>query len=646
MAFFQEDNLAWNTGEEKMHQLLRVPRQDNPTVPLLTPGAGYMLTIAPLLALGTLDKQGRPWTTVWGGQPGFSRPVGHSMIGIKTLVDRRHDPIIEALLGDGGEDDEVVRADGSGKMVGALAIDLETRKRVKIYGRLMAGAMGQPDDQVGKNETREVQLVVKVEQSLGNCPKYLNSKQINPARPKPKLISDKLPLPQKALELLGKSDLFFISSSNHELDMDTNHRGGPPGFTRVLSNNSEDGTVLVYPEYSGNRLYQTLGNLQITPMAGLVFPDFDSGDVLYLTCNTEILLGRTAAQILPRSNIAVKMAVTGVRFVEDGLSFRGELGERSPYNPPVRYLRNEKDSADGFNAGDECLKAKLVKRESITPSISRFRFSLSDSKKDLTRWKAGQYVALSFEHELNMGYSHMRDDDPKSLNDDYIRTFTVSSCPAPQPPSPPLRGDKIDKCLQLKPKEFEITIRRVGAATNLLFRWRPQIELKLPLRGFGGEFFIGQPHPHGQDVGHEDESATLIPVIAGGIGITPLLAQLPSLNVGQLRLFWTVRAEDINLVIDVLERHPALASSSTRVFVTAVKGVDDEIGKKQCELISRARHMVSMLAERRMEKEDLLGSEEPTTNRWYVCTGTGLRKTILHWLEGEGREVVYEDFNY
>lgn len=81
---------------------------------------------------------------------------------------------------------------------------------------------------------------------------------------------------------MTNSDLFFMSSSHHDSDMDTNHRGGPQGFVRVLSND-EDGLTFIYPEYSGNRLYQTLGNLVETPQAGFVFPDFSTGDVLYLT---------------------------------------------------------------------------------------------------------------------------------------------------------------------------------------------------------------------------------------------------------------------------------------------------------------------------------------------------------------------------
>jgi hypothetical protein len=160
MAFYEAET-QWHAGEEEMHKLLRVPNQDNPTSPYLTPHAANFLIRSPLIALGTLDSEGRPWTTLWGGEPGFSRPIAQSIIGVKTTVDRLNDPVVEKLLGDTA-DGEVVQEKGAGKMVGGLAIDLENRRRVKLYGRMVAGALAATEKGIG-----EVQLVVKIEQSLG-----------------------------------------------------------------------------------------------------------------------------------------------------------------------------------------------------------------------------------------------------------------------------------------------------------------------------------------------------------------------------------------------------------------------------------------------------------------------------------------------
>lgn len=162
MAHFHEVDQQWHSGEEQMHKLLRVPDQDNPTSPYLTPFGNMILTRSPLLALGTLDKDDRPWTTLWGGEAGLSQVIGQSIIGVKTTVDRKYDPVVEALLGKEA-DGEVVNPDGPGNMVSGLGIDLETRTRVKLYGRMVAGAINATAGDAG-----EAQLVVKIEQSLGS----------------------------------------------------------------------------------------------------------------------------------------------------------------------------------------------------------------------------------------------------------------------------------------------------------------------------------------------------------------------------------------------------------------------------------------------------------------------------------------------
>lgn len=151
-----------------MHSLLRVPYQENPTSPFLTPGAAYLLQTSPLLALGALDDQGRPWTTVWGGEPGFARSIAPSVIGLNTLVDRLFDPVVGALVG-GKDNGEVNLQQEGGRMVSGLAIDLAKRKRVKLFGRLVGSALDRinsdhEDENIGAGQ---VQLALKIEQSLG-----------------------------------------------------------------------------------------------------------------------------------------------------------------------------------------------------------------------------------------------------------------------------------------------------------------------------------------------------------------------------------------------------------------------------------------------------------------------------------------------
>lgn len=151
-----------------MHSLMQVDMSyDNPTSRFLLPGAALLLRTAPLLALGTLDQEGRPWTTVWGGEPGFSRSLGSSNIGVKALVDCRYDPVVNALLGS-QPDGEVAAGSGQTRSLSGLAIDLVTRRREKFAGHMLAGALGRLGlEQSNASEIGEVQLLVKVDANMG-----------------------------------------------------------------------------------------------------------------------------------------------------------------------------------------------------------------------------------------------------------------------------------------------------------------------------------------------------------------------------------------------------------------------------------------------------------------------------------------------
>jgi ferredoxin-NADP reductase/predicted pyridoxine 5'-phosphate oxidase superfamily flavin-nucleotide-binding protein len=597
--------MPWNEGEEKMHRLLRVPPQDNPTSAMLTPQAAFMFQRAPLLAFGTLDAQSRPWTTLWGGEPGFSEPLGGGFVGTRTLVDGKNDPVVQALVGNNVEG-EMTQTKNGGKLVAGLAIDLMTRKRVKTAGRMIAGTTKDVDVEVENEENRsqtQLQLVTKIEQSLGNCPKYLNQYEIRPALVNPVLVSQASSLSIEATFLISKSDMFFLAT-NTEDDMDVNHRGGPAGFVRIVSP-----TTLAYPEYSGNRLYQSLGNLMLNPKIGITFPDYETGNVVYMTGTTEILAGADAAALLPGSNLAVKITIQECRFVEKGLPFRGTKKTPSPYNPLVRTLATEGNMRAALSASSSASRktASLVKKEMLTSSIARFTFSVEAG----LAYRPGQWIALDFSTELDTGYEHMRDEDPTSLNDDFVRTFTISSIPA---------GGDGDREMQ-----FEITIRRVGVVTAFLFQQNERAGLEVGVLGTGGAFTVNKAGG-GKAV-----------FVAGGVGVTPLFGQVRGLDLQStagFTLLWAVRGEDLGFVRDTLARYPGLAGC-TRVFLTGRVGQGD---------LAAMRDEVKAMAEvveRRMVKGDVDGIEAET---WYVCAGKGMRKEVTSWLEGQ--KVVFEDFDY
>lgn len=643
--------MDWHEGEHKIHKLTRVPNMDNPTTPGLPARMAQRVSLSPTIAIGTTDSEGQVWCTIWGGDVPIAQQVARGgIMGIRTQVDASYDPVVQALFG-GESDGEPVRHDPeSGKMVSGLSIHLEERDRVKLFGKMLAGSLNTNDseaentDQTTGNlgKTGNAQLVLQITQSLGNCPKYLNKKHISSHHSKPRLLSDLPILSEEAITHVHQADVFFVSSIGPE-DMDCNHRGGPPGFMRHYTENNH--SILVWPEYSGNNLYQTLGNLTLDSRAGIVIPNMLTGTTLYVTGRADILLDKAASDILSKTRLAVKFTVTGARFVADSLQFRGQPSKdnkdvssskptidreitdgMSPYNPRVRYLNSEiteskisglppDEYRDGLGEQYD-MSATLVKKTKLTSTITRYRFRLSGtdiSKGSPPLWTPGQYVALDFSHELYMGYSHMNDSDPGALNDDFIRTFTVASSWK--------EGAEV---------EFEVVVRNVGSVTRWLSWQNDRGMTSVGVKGFAGSFRFADP------------GSKVNVFIAAGIGITPLLGQIGS---GDERLIvvWTLSVKDLGLAKDVLGNLTGAVRKNVRLFVTGVN--DENVGQvEELEMIGGDEQAV--VERRRMKKEDLTGIEDggQQVANWYLCTAPAMRKQVQTWLDG--KVVEFENFDY
>ncbi|KAK5945913.1 hypothetical protein PMZ80_000052 [Knufia obscura] len=688
MAFYQA--LPWHAGEDKIHELTRVPPSDNPTHPMLPQYAAKRISVSPTIALGTTDDQDRVWCTLWGGDLPIAQQVAPGgVIGIRTQVDASFDPVVQALYG-GKDDGEVVRRDPkNGKMVSGLSIKLEDRDRIKLFGRMMAGSLS-TDEAVSEvserastegkgqaSKTGNAQLVVQITQSLGNCPKYLNKKTIKSyPSAKPRLVSESTLLTEEAFSHVHNADMFFLASRGPE-DMDCNHRGGPPGFIRVqqpTDSTQPQSSVLVWPEYSGNNLYQTLGNIMHDPKIGIVIPDYTAGNVLYVSGHAEVLLDQAASSVIQKSKLAVRFTISSARFVHDGLTFRGEpctdnkdvssshpvttrsiTDGQSPYNPRVRYLTSElpfttnktdsistlpPDEYRPSNSAD--LTATLTKKTPITPTITKYRFTLSSTNPHSfdpqmsPLWQPGQYIALDFSDELYMGYTHMNDSDPTSLNDDFIRTFTVASIYKP--------GAEV---------EFEIIVRNVGVVTKWLSYQNDRSGMTtIEVRGFGGDFRFARAAALDEPEQSEDQTKKNV-FIAAGVGITPLLGQIrDEEGAGDgLIVLWTVNIKDIGLAVDVLKSAQEGMKKNLRLFVT---GIGNEAGdsknmKMLAELEQEDSHAEDGLRmeRRRLTKDDLTALEEDgkiKIENWCLCTAPAMRKQVQEWLDG--KPVIFENFDY
>lgn len=337
-----------------------------------------------------------------------------------------------------------------------------------------------------------------------------------------------------------------------------------------------------------------------------------------MTGTTEILVGSSAASLLPHSNLAVKLTVSAARLVAQGLPFRGTAGAPSPYNPPVRYLASEKPAAARVMA-QAAYTARLVGQTRLTPSISRFHFSLDK----VAVIRPGQYVTFDFSSHLDAGYSHMRDEDPRSINDDFIRTFTVSGAST---------TTRIPASESRVTAEFEITIRKVGPATEFLFKHGLSQSdrgsaLVITVTGFGGEFSV------------EQRDGETIGFMAAGVGITPLLPALSDLDPVRLVVLWALRRSDMGLAADVLAQYPH-AAKSMRIFLTGSVDSADRSSADE-NILADAGAAVS---HGRFTAGDFAGDGFDDIKRWYMCAHPVVREQVSSWLPD--KEVIYEDFNF
>lgn len=212
----------------------------------------------PYLFAAVPDKEGWPLATVLTGEPGFIRSP---------------DPVTLAIDALPAPDDPALQGFSAGQPVGLLGLDLATRRRNRANGGIAAlGGQG---------------FSVAVEQSFGNCPKYIQLRRVRRATATPAQAEPLSGLDAEAAALIGSADTFFVASRAHARaeergGCDISHRGGLPGFVVVGSDR------LTVPDFSGNRYYNTLGNLLGEPRAGLLFIDFETGDLLQLQGTVEI----------------------------------------------------------------------------------------------------------------------------------------------------------------------------------------------------------------------------------------------------------------------------------------------------------------------------------------------------------------------
>ncbi|WP_299507893.1 pyridoxamine 5'-phosphate oxidase family protein [uncultured Roseobacter sp.] len=598
------------------------------------------------LPLATLDNRGRPWISLLVTTSDDDPSIGIKVLGNNTTdviaQTSPYDPFARALQQEPASPEEQ-------RLFAGVGVDFSNRRRNKLAGAIGAASV---------EETGKVRLRLHSNQHLGNCPKYITVRTLVHAQRTAELSYDSFDvstsaLPAHAKAVVDRASTVFLatkhsaedSASGIQTDMGVNHRGGAPGFTRIYE--EEDGddvaTYLVLPDHSGNRFYQTLGNIETDPQVGLVFPDFVNGHVLYVTGEAENLLDTEAEALMPRTNLLTRIKVTGAVLVKNGLNLRLTSEEQfSPYNPPVKHLRQELDQmghAIAAHDGMAAITATLASTQDLSDSIKTFNFELSSA---VDAPLPGGFGVFDFSKILDTGYSHMNEANPQLVNEDYVRTWTISSAPDFDAEGRSFRAsNRVSVTIKRKPS---------GLMSNVMHDNADKlIEQKIPIdfKGTGAGFTCFSRDPDG---GLPSIPSKML-WIAGGVGVTPFMAMwdgikkiadaYPDHLSSDIVLLFSGRDDDINVV-----RHFASQNGSSpaglNLRVLAFQSVTEHAANSQSALDDLRQNFSDgglSLEQRRLQLGDLQGVADVQDREVFMCGPDSL----MDWSDAALTELKLED---
>ncbi|WP_432723835.1 pyridoxamine 5'-phosphate oxidase family protein [Jeongeupia wiesaeckerbachi] len=409
----------------------------------------------PFVVVGAVDATGQPWATLLAGEPGFAAsPDSRTLrLAASPVAD---DPLTHALQ--------------PGAAIGLLGIELHTRRRNRLNGLVAAL------DDAG--------LRITVTQSFGNCPQYIQKREYRRVEPDAVLPSPEslAVLDAAAIASIAAADTFFIATHFAEAGNDTgrdgadvSHRGGKAGFVRV-----DDEATLTWPDFIGNFHFNTLGNLQVNPRAGLVFPDFASGDLLYIAGRGEIIWDGDELHAFAGAERLVRFRVEGVLRLRRRLPLRWALQEVSP----ILAGTGDWQAVDNAVALAELAKRyrplRVVRKQSESETITSFYLQPADGL-GVVPYQPGQFLPI----RVNVPGEGV-----------LTRTYTLSQA---------ADGDA-----------YRISVKREGRVSKYLhdvLQVGDLIEAQAPRGGFTLDAASARP----------------VVLLSGGVGITPMLAMLDAL---------------------------------------------------------------------------------------------------------------------
>ncbi len=407
----------------------------------------------PFAVFGAVDAQGDVWATMRAAAPGFMQAPDAWNLDIRLPRD---------------PDDPADAGMGDAHSIGMLGIQLETRRRNRLNGAILRDG--------------DVSFTIRVRQSFGNCPQYIQLRQFSFSRDPYEPASQRpiryAALDDRARAIIANADTFFVASyvdrDTGERQVDVSHRGGKAGFVEL----GED-DVLTIPDFSGNLFFNTLGNFMVNPRAGLLFVDFATGDMLQLTGSAEVVLSSPEVAAFQGAERLWRFRPEKVVYREDGLPLRWAF-EDGGWSPSLLTTGDWDQAKVRLQAAAvaEAWRAFRVARVEEESTTIRSLYLAPDDGIGLMAHQAGQHLPIRVRIDA----------DGKAL----VRSYTLSSAPT----------DAL----------YRISVKNDGTVSQYLHGLKPgdRIEARAP----AGSFTID---------GTERRPAVLI---GAGVGITPMVAML------------------------------------------------------------------------------------------------------------------------
>lgn len=405
----------------------------------------------PFIVLGSIDEAGAPWATFLEGRSGFITSPDATTLQIDASADPT-DPAAPGLQ--------------QGKPIGLLGIEMHTRRRNRMNGFVGEAEHG---------------FRVDVDQSFGNCPRYIQLRDFSYARdvamPYDGEVEALTAIDAAARAMIADADSFFVASyvDRDRRQVDVSHRGGNAGFVRV----AEDGTLTI-PDFDGNLFFNTLGNILLNGRAGLLFVDYVTGDVLQMTGTAEVIFDSPEIAAFQGAERLWTFKPQVIVRRLGAFALRWNMQQES-WSPSSLMTGSWEEAANRLRAAELSTRWRPLKVTRIVDESSSIRsFHLQpDDGAGLLPHQAGQHLPIRVS---------LPDDDKP-----VIRNYTLSAAPS----------DGV----------YRISVKREGAVSRHLHDTvavGDVIEARAP----AGDFTIDA---------REVRPAVLL---AGGVGITPMLAML------------------------------------------------------------------------------------------------------------------------